>query len=529
MSAAVTHLFAEWERAPANTYGADVVDLQCADGNVFVISDLHVGAGLSGDGVYDGLENFLADQTFVRFLDWVHHRSAGRSATLVINGDFVDFIRIVTLPASDADFACWRDTLAQLGLHHSLESLRSSITKKERQFGLKTHDYKSVFKLMVAVHGHRLLFDALAVWLHRGHQVVVTKGNHDLEWYWPAVRNYLRLVLAEGLCRRCDAADIAQALAGQVLPRVTFADNGVSLVGDVYIEHGHRHDHYTRVIGSPVIRAGKELNIPFGSFLNRYLINTVELYYPFADKVRPTENLLSLMVREHFFVALRLLFRHIPFTIRIIPKRYFRYLLARLLPLAAALVLPLIAVAWSLRHFIVALIERGSASGLVSKIEQDIGAPVLSYFLGRLVAYLQLREPGDLDEPARELLRDHPRYRLATFGHTHNPTQFNLGASRYCNTGTWIPVVEISTAEVREDRTYTFLELSFGPDGLAGEPFLQRWNDDAGRADPLVVVPPRTKSAPFTATPPHGSAVARAEATRNPNTHPEYPGDACPK
>jgi UDP-2,3-diacylglucosamine pyrophosphatase LpxH len=510
MSVAVTHLLAEWEAAPANTYGADVVNIQCADAYVFVISDLHVGAGLSGDGVYDGLENFLADQAFGRFLDWAHHRSAGRSAILVINGDFVDFIRIVTLPASDADFVYWRDTLAQLGLEYSLESLRHSLTKKERQFGLKTHDYKSVFKLMVAVHGHRLLFDALAVWLHRGHQLVVTKGNHDLEWYWPAVRNYLRLVLAERLCQRCGAADIAQALAGQVLPRLAFADNAVSLDGDVYIEHGHRYDRYTRVLGSPVLRTGKELNIPFGSFFNRYLINTVELYYPFADKVRPAENLLALMVREHFFVALKLLFRHIPFVLRIIPKRYFRYLLARALPLAAALVLPLAAVAWSLRHFIVSLIGRGSASGLVSKIEQDIGAPVLSYFLGRLVAYLQLREPSDLDEPARELLRQHPRYRLATFGHTHNPTQFNLGKSRYCNTGTWIPVVEISTADVREDRTYTFLELRFGPDGLAGEPFLHRWNDDAGRAEPLVVVPPRTKSAPFAAAPPDGTALGRA-------------------
>src|SRR5579859_3643752 len=162
---AVTHLLVEWEGAPANTYGADVVDIKCGDGNVFVISDLHVGAGLSGDDVYDGLENFIADHASSRFLDWAHLRSAGRRAILVINGDFVDFIRIVTLPARDADFTYWHDTLTQLGLEHSPESLRSSITKKERQFGLKTPDYKSVFKLMAAVRGHRLLFDALSVWL----------------------------------------------------------------------------------------------------------------------------------------------------------------------------------------------------------------------------------------------------------------------------------------------------------------------------------------------------------------------------
>jgi len=130
MSGADANLLWQWENNPANTYGADVVPIQCADGLVFVISDLHVGAGLSRDGVYDGLENFFADHAFARFLDWAHHRSAEGSATLVINGDFVDFLRIVTLPVTDADFASWRDTLAQLGLEYSLESLRSSITKK---------------------------------------------------------------------------------------------------------------------------------------------------------------------------------------------------------------------------------------------------------------------------------------------------------------------------------------------------------------------------------------------------------------
>jgi hypothetical protein len=51
------------------------------------------------------------------------------------------------------------------------------------------------------------------------------------------------------------------------------------------------------------------------------------------------EDLLSLMVREH---------RHIPFVIRIIPKRYFHYLLARALRLAAALALPVALTAWNL-------------------------------------------------------------------------------------------------------------------------------------------------------------------------------------
>jgi hypothetical protein len=43
---------ADWESDPANTYAAEVVDITLAGGAVFVVSDLHIGAGLSADGVY---------------------------------------------------------------------------------------------------------------------------------------------------------------------------------------------------------------------------------------------------------------------------------------------------------------------------------------------------------------------------------------------------------------------------------------------------------------------------------------------
>jgi len=156
--------------------------------------------------------------------------------------------------------------------------------------------------------------------------------------------------------------------------------------------------------------------------------------------VRPAEHLLALMVREHFPTAMKLLFAHTPFMILIIPKGYYRYMLSRVLPLAAALVAPLALLAWNLRSSLSSLLFRSNNGGLASSIEQQLGLPVLSYFLGRLVAYLQLQEPSDLDAPARALLARHPHFRLVTFGHTHNPDRFAVGGRRYCNTGTWIPV-----------------------------------------------------------------------------------------
>ena len=83
-----------------------------------------------------------------------------------------------------------------------------------------------------------------------------------------------------------------------------------------------------------------------------------------------------------------------------------------------------------------------------------------------------------------------------TMGHTHNPGEyiFKFGEEdcrRFYNSGTWIPVVESSTADIREDKTYTFLYIERGDNGKLRPAFgglLQRWNDDAGRAEPLRLV-----------------------------------------
>jgi hypothetical protein len=76
-------------------------------------------------------------------------------------------------------------------------------------------------------------------------------------------------------------------------------------------------------------------------------------------------------------------------------------------------------------------------------------------------------------------------------GHTHNPGQycFSDGIMFY-NSGTWIPIIETSTAEVREDKTYTFIHLTRDKDSkiVPAKNGLQRWNDDAGRSEPQILV-----------------------------------------
>lgn len=485
---AVSNILAKWEAEEPYQYGAPLLALAGESGTSFVVSDLHLGAGLATDGTSDGLENFFADAAFTRFLDWANRRTSSGKATLIINGDFVDFLRITTLPVSEDDFARWRKILTELSISKTIDELKQSITDRERKYGLKTDDYKSVFKLSVVAKGHQPAFDTLAVWVGQGHRLIIIKGNHDLEWYWRAVRDRLRVILAQNIVRLQAAPDMTTALTSHVLPNTIFADHGVVLDGDMYLEHGHQYDKYSHVLGPAVLPGGTELNIPFGSFLNRYLLNMVELHYPFVDNVRPAQNLLPLLIRERFFLALKLLFYHIPFLILIIPKRYYRYMLARVLPLAAVLAAPIGLLLWNLKGPLAAILRGGSTSSIAQGLAGQLVLPVASYFLGRLIAYLQLLEPSTLNPFARDFFRGSPQYRMATFGHTHNPDQFTDGNHHYCNTGTWIPVVETSTADLRTDLTYTFLEIGRDAQGLPLPPFLQRWDDDGGRAELLRVI-----------------------------------------
>jgi hypothetical protein len=314
------------------------------------------------------------------------------------------------------------------------------------------------------------------------------------------VRNYLRLALAEILSERL-RRPVLDELSSVVLPNITFIDDGMIIDGVFYVEHGHRFDKYTNVQGDPVLAGGEELNIPFGSFMNRYLINFVELDYPYLDNVRPTTNILPLMIRERFPLALKLMFVHLPFMLRIIPKQYYDYMFRRVLVTFLAIGVPvavLVAVEWPVVSRLVSHLGAGqSQSGISGGVREalvsfaaNFGWLVASYILGRLVAYFHLDEPDSLAANGRDKFVEHPSYKIITFGHTHNPDQTLDDGRWFYNTGTWIPIVEISSAELREDKTYTVLRLEQGASGLESGG-LFRWDDEAGRLDPALLVKQR--------------------------------------
>jgi hypothetical protein len=180
--------------------------------------------------------------------------------------------------------------------------------------------------------------------------------------------------------------------------------------------------------------------------------------------------------------------------IEIIPKGYYRYMFSQLLWFFLLVIGPVVLIAWLILGMFghgLDLTTPSQPQGFLQKTVfntlTSIGSLILSYVLARVVGWLNLVEPSDLTKYAREKLAERSQYRLVTFGHTHNPDKFNEDGRWFYNTGTWIPIVEISSAEVREDKTYTFLHLQPDASGrLAGS--LKRWDDIAGRAEPAVII-----------------------------------------
>jgi len=405
------------------------------------------------------------------------------------------------IPKTDEDFTEWAGILADIGTSQNIiAGLRKCISKKEIKFGLKTHDYKSVWKVHVAVKGHENAFEALAWWLAQGHKLIIVKGNHDLELYWLAVRNYLRLVFAERVAKM-RSQTVTHSLLQSVLPNVTFIDDSVVIDKQIYIEHGHRYDKFTTVLGKPTIgKHNEEINIPFGSFFNRYLVNKLELKYPFYDNVRPQDNIIHMLMRDDFFMGLKVLFYYLPFAIRMVRKRYLKYMLKPLSGYLFALGIPLLIALFLWGNRLLAMYNSlssnapqtttmlGIAENYGVGLLKDTAVLFLGYLLSRFIAHVQLDEPGSLLDPGKAKLRENKQYRCVTMGHTHNPEQYEEDGRWYINTSTWIPVIESDSAALREDKTYAVLSLQRDANGLFNVLPLQRWNDAAGRIEQLTIV-----------------------------------------
>ncbi|MCG3118433.1 MAG: hypothetical protein ALAOOOJD_00638 [bacterium] len=270
----------------------------------------------------------------------------------------------------------------------------------------------------------------------------------------------------------------------------------------------------------------RELCLPPGSILNRYLVNAIDHLAPFVTYIRGTFEVFRALMAGHRWRALRLLMRHFPMATRMLLRGYRRVaftLLLEILPYLFAvfyasfgIFLPLV---W--KAYAHALIQFTGPAGefLISQwflnLMLGIGLFGLFHFLagflsGRNLAFrfkkafatarermqraASLFEREDVEETSETRWQEslsRARQKMRKFlilGHTHQPAVQSLEDNWwYINTGAWIPVIERGGYHpIREKITFTFVYFMRRANGRFDFD-LRYWNDDKGRSERLVV------------------------------------------
>lgn len=266
-----------------------------------MLSDLHIGAGVRG-GKPDPLECFFQDDELVALLErlsrsWTRRHLRG---VLVLNGDVFDFVRVVSLPGNAAQAAAWEQLLQASHVSAPAKALAGAaagrFSSAERRYGLDAAEHDSVWKLLAMAQGHPRVFAALAGWCRAGHELVVVRGNHDVEWAWPGVRRAFRVLL--------------QASGSGANPpgKIRFRTHGYRR-RNLHIEHGNSIRWTTAAEGRLSHGPSRRLKQPFGSLVNRYVLNPVEQLALRAPGV-PSSLHIKLLFRQEPIRLWRRLLRH---------------------------------------------------------------------------------------------------------------------------------------------------------------------------------------------------------------------------
>lgn len=386
-----------------------------------VISDVHV-----GDPTNKQLDDFDQDTEFARLLTEVIPREAAGPATLIINGDFIDFPQV----------------LPELGQH-----------KFGHRFGATREESEKKLRRVIA--GHPLVFESLQSYLRKDGQVLILPGNHDIDLHWPSVFEILR-----------------QALGGFQPPQLSFVSSGEIDEQRVHIEHGNQYsfDNKFKRWNHPILTApdGKErLERPWGTFFMDVIYNGLEQKHSFINQVHPKSLLAWIAVRS---------FRddeHVPASVIGKLLLFFiqhgkRYLLGQLLGHQTQEAAP-----EEIEELLRSLGPGGSPQRLRAIAEEAMRSqeesppePSSGMLLlggeegqggpedGRDVGWLLGRnDDRGMGKRGRDLLRS-GYVDVVVFGHTHAPVDGNQeppgGESdprRVFNTGSWMPAVLIEDGD----------------------------------------------------------------------------------
>ncbi|MEJ2549095.1 MAG: hypothetical protein P8Y98_00250 [Anaerolineales bacterium] len=200
------------------------------------------------------------------------------------------------------------------------------LSKSERNYGLGTTEPEAVWKLDRIAEGHPIFFSALAWFLDRGNSLVIMKGNHDVELFWPGVQERIRELILDAAAdlRLSDPRWSTEPISlVQNLPQLaewvhndcTFAPWIYFKPGVAYIEHGNQYelaDFFENFL-YPVLQFDpRRLRLPPGAFFVRYFFNKVEETFPFADNLRPITRVITWTFKNRLRDMIRLFTKHGP-------------------------------------------------------------------------------------------------------------------------------------------------------------------------------------------------------------------------
>ncbi|MEW5987578.1 MAG: hypothetical protein AB1791_13175 [Chloroflexota bacterium] len=295
--------------------------------NYLFISDLHLSEGRSPlTGKTSPTEDFFQDEAFAHFIVYQVNQSLSltnpacyrRPWTLVVNGDLFDFLQVASLPAEGLELqqATGKATYKEL-------------SKNEQRYGLGTTERETVWKLGRIHQGHPLFFQALAWFLaHPNHELVIMKGNHDVELFWPGVQKALRAQLQAAYSAwRAQASQGCPPLSPLPLhnrlltslddleTRVLFPEWFLHEPGLFFAEHGNQYDPFNDFDDflKPILpsdqnlpEAQQRINAPAGSLVVRYFFNKLEQVHPFADNLKPLTRYLNYALNKDLGTTLRI-------------------------------------------------------------------------------------------------------------------------------------------------------------------------------------------------------------------------------
>ena len=220
--------------------------------NILIISDLHLGYRSKDLSILDyENETKQMDKHFKKFINYYTNLDETKSWELIINGDFIDFIQI----------------------NYRLESEFSrdyKLSLDDIKYGMNNKEDHIVWKLQKVAKIHNTLFRELSKFIERGNSLILIKGNHDVEFYWPKVKRELKNILAEFVDFETEEEKL------EFMSRIKIKDWIYYKENLLYMEHGNQYDDYTsfnHFVAPLSVTNHKKIEMPFSHVSMRYWIN----------------------------------------------------------------------------------------------------------------------------------------------------------------------------------------------------------------------------------------------------------------